>query len=145
MGDAPVPALHTTALVEADTWSLVQRVLASRQLQKAPQLREILVYIARRALTENATAISEQEIGCNVLGRGRAFSPNDDNIVRVQVRHLRHKLDEYFNSEGAGEALILTIPKGGYVPRIEPRYLIAPVRSPWPGRGRAKSPSRSSL
>ncbi len=30
-------------------------------------------------------------------------------------------------------------------PRIEPRYFIAPVRSPWPGRGRGRSSSRSSL
>jgi hypothetical protein len=118
LGDALNRVEYATA---GETWALVQRIVASRQLQKAPQLREIFLYIGRRALIEDATAVSEQEIGCNVLGRGRAFNPNDDNIVRVQVRHLRQKLEEYFNSEGADESLVLTIPKGGYVPRVEPR------------------------
>ena len=118
MGDVLNRVEYSTA---GETWALLQRILASRQLQKAPQLREILLYVGRRALIEDATAVSEQEIGCNVLGRGRAFNPNDDNIVRVQVRHLRQKLEEYFNSDGADEPLVLTIPKGGYIPRIEPR------------------------
>jgi hypothetical protein len=121
LGETPNGSEHTAALVESETWALVQRVVSSRQLLKAPQLRDILLYISRRGLTDNATAISELEIGCNVLGRGRDFSPNDDNIVRVQVRHLRRKLEEYFSSDGADEPLVLTIPKGGYVPRIEER------------------------
>ncbi len=104
-----------------DCWNLVQRIVCSRHLVKAPQLREILLYISRRSLTENAAAISEQEIGCKALGRRADFNSNEDNIVRVQVRHLRRKLEEYFASEGAAEPLLMTIPKGGYVPRFEPR------------------------
>ncbi len=104
-----------------DCWNLVQRIVSSRHLVKAPQLREILLYISRRSLAENPAAISEQEIGCKALGRRPDFNPNEDNIVRVQVRHLRRKLDEYFASEGAAEPLLMTIPKGGYVPRFEPR------------------------
>jgi hypothetical protein len=96
-------------------------VASSRQLLKAPQLREILLYLSRRVLTDNPSAISEQEIGCKVLGRRADFNPNEDNIVRAQVRHLRKKLEEYFNSEGLEEPVILTIPKGGYLPHFEPR------------------------
>jgi len=108
--------------LEADErWALVQRVASSHQLKKAPQLREILVYISHRALAERAATITEQEIGCKVLGRRPDFNPNEDNIVRVQIRHLRKKLEEYFVSEGAHESLILTIPKGGYLPHFEPR------------------------
>ncbi len=111
----------TTSLLEDERWELVQRIAASRHLLKAPQLREILFYLSRRVLAENAASISEQEIGCKVLGRRPDFSPNEDNIVRVQVRHLRKKLDEYFNTEGQEEPLMLTIPKGAYLPRFEPR------------------------
>jgi hypothetical protein len=96
-------------------------VASSRHLLKAPQLREILLYLSRRVLTDNPTAISEQEIGCKVLGRRPDFNPNEDNIVRVQVRHLRKKLEEYFGSEGLEEPVILTIPKGAYLPHFEPR------------------------
>jgi hypothetical protein len=102
-------------------WALVLRVASSRHLLKAPQLREILLYLSRRVLTDNPAAISEQEIGCKVLGRRADFNPNEDNIVRVQVRHLRKKLEEYFGSEGLEEPVILTIPKGAYLPHFEPR------------------------
>jgi hypothetical protein len=111
----------TTDSAQDARWALVQRVASSRHLLKAPQLREILLYLSRRVLTDNPPAISEQEIGCKVLGRRPDFNPNEDNIVRVQVRHLRKKLEEYFSSEGLEEPVILTIPKGAYLPRFEPR------------------------
>ena len=111
----------TTTSAQDERWALVQRVASSRHLLKAPQLREILLYLSRRVLTDNPTAISEQEIGCKVLGRRPDFNPNEDNIVRVQVRHLRKKLEEYFSSEGLEEPVILTIPKGAYLPHFEPR------------------------
>jgi len=106
---------------EDERWALVRRVASSRQLGKASQLREILLYICRRALDEGAGSVTEQEIGCKVLGRRPDFNPNEDNIVRAQVRHLRQKLEDYFALEGAEEPLILTIPKGGYIPHFEAR------------------------
>ena len=121
MSEEPRDSGHIPASIEEERWALVQRIAASRQLAKAPQLREILFYTARKALAEDATVISEQEIGCRVLGRRPDFSPNEDNIVRVQVRHLRRKLEEYFNNDGAAEPILLTIPKGGYLPRFETR------------------------
>lgn len=112
----PFPSL------DQDTrWALVQRVASSRHLIKAPQLREILFYISRRVLADHATAIGEQEIGSTVLGRRQDFNPNEDNIVRVQIRHLRKKLEDYFNTDGLEEPLIVTIPKGGYLPHFATR------------------------
>ncbi len=78
-------------------------------------------YLSRRTIEDSPSAISEHDIGCNVLGRRPDFNANEDNIVRVQVRHLRKKLEDYFGTEGLEEQLILVIPKGGYVPRFEPR------------------------
>lgn len=118
---------HATTLLENERWALVKRIASSRHLLKAPQLREILFYISRRALADNPSAITEQEIGCKVLGRRPDFNPNEDNIVRAQVRHLRRKLENYFSSEGADEPLILIIPKGTYLPRFEPRPATPPA------------------
>lgn len=106
-------------------WTLVERIACGSHFQKAPQLRDILLYIAARSLTESPVAIREQQIGFSVLDRGRDFDPNQDNIVRVRIRHLRTKLEEYFSSEGSQEPLVLTIPKGCYVARFEPRPMAA--------------------
>jgi hypothetical protein len=104
-----------------DRWPLVLRIAASRQFTKAPQLQDILIYICQRALTDSAASIKEYEIGCNALGRKPDFNPNEDNIVRVQISHLRRKMDEYFATDGKDEPLRITVPKGAYVPRFEPR------------------------
>ncbi|HUO28737.1 MAG TPA: hypothetical protein VMU80_05955 [Bryobacteraceae bacterium] len=114
---------QTATSPEDERWVLVHRILSSRHLLKAPQLRDILLYLARRTLNDDATGISEQEIGCKVLGRRPDFNPNEDNIVRVQVRRLRSKLEEYFASDGSDEPTVLTIPKGAYLLCFEPRVL----------------------
>jgi len=114
-------AEHTATSPEDERWALVHRIVSSRHLLKAPQLRDILLYLARRTVNDDATSIGEQEIGCKVLGRRPDFNPNEDNIVRVQVRRLRYKLEEYFSSEGADEPILLSIPKGAYLLCFEPR------------------------
>jgi TolB-like protein len=37
----------------------------------------------------------------------------------VQARRLRAKLDEYYAGEGAGDAVVIRVPKGAYVPVFE--------------------------
>lgn len=109
-----------------ERWDLVQRIVSSRHFSKAPQLRDILLYICQRGLTDPTAVIKEHEIGCNVLGRKPDFNPYDDNIVRVQISHLRKKLEEYFSSGGKDETIRIRIPRGAYLPRFEP-HRQAPV------------------
>ena len=104
-----------------DRWALVLRIAASRHFAKAPRLHDILMYLCQRALADPGALIREYEIGCNALGRRPDFNPNEDNIVRVQISHLRKKLDEYYATDGGNEPIWLTIPKGTYVPRFEPK------------------------
>lgn len=72
--------------------------------------------------------ISEMHIGQKVFDRGSEFNPAEDNIVRVEARELRKRLDLYFSHEGAGESVLIEIPRGSYVPSFVPR----PVESPPP-------------
>jgi hypothetical protein len=125
------PDVPTSAEDDA-RWSLVLRIAGSRQFTKASQLHDILIYICQRALADSATTIKEYEIGCNALGRKPDFNPNEDNIVRVQISHLRKKLDEYFATDGKDEPLLITVPKGAYLPRFAPRLemVVASESSP---------------
>jgi len=109
LSGSPTDRVHRGISVEDERWTLVQRILASRHFQKAPQLREILLYLSRRTIEDSPSAISEHDIGCNVLGRRPDFNPNEDNIVRVQVRHLRKKL------EHKDRELIRTVRGVGYL------------------------------
>ena len=107
--------------VDDERWALIQRIVSSGHFVKAPQLREFLLYAASRYLANRPEEISEQQIGCSVLARREDFNPSQDNIVRVQARHLRKKLDDYFAGEGRDEPLVVSIPKGSYIPRFEQR------------------------
>jgi hypothetical protein len=112
------PVDDDPALLRDERWALTLRIASSPHFIKATQPRDILLYITRRLLTEGAKSISELDIARAVLKRRSNFDPNDDSIVRVQISHIRKKLEAYFATEGRAETILLTIPKGSYVPQF---------------------------
>jgi hypothetical protein len=60
-------------------------------------------------------------VGICVYDRPPGYNPNEDNIVRSQARLLRLKLEHHFANEGKDEAIVITIPKGRYLPAFENR------------------------
>lgn len=91
---------------------------------RSPRLRELFLYICERAIQNRPEELREQQIGCGVFGRKPDYNPGEDNIVRVEVRQLRKRLEEYFATEGKDEPFVILIPKGAYVPVFEPRESI---------------------
>lgn len=121
-------------------WEVVQRVAASASFQRSPRLRELLLYICERAIQNRPEELREQLIGRGVFGRKPDYNPAEDNIVRVEVRQLRKRLDEYFATEGKDEPYVVMIPKGAYLPVLSPREHLPvvavvprprPVSLPW--------------
>jgi hypothetical protein len=102
-------------------WELALRIADSKPFEKSPKLREFLLYVCQKSLQDEPGELREPRIGHNVFGRREDYNAGDDNIVRVEARLLRKRLQEYFENEGAQEQLILAIPKGGYAPRFELR------------------------
>src|SRR5579859_5098671 len=100
---------------------LVHRVAGSITLAKSPRLRAFFLHVCRCALEDKPEEATEQQIGMYVYGRPAGYNPNDDNIVRSQARVLRMKLEHHFANEGKDEPIVITIPKGQYVPAFEPR------------------------
>lgn len=107
-------------------WELAKRVAASAGFQKAARLRDFLKYVCACTILDRPDEATEQQIGIHVFGRQPAYSPNEDNVVRSQARLLRIKLESFFKEEGKQEPVIITIPKGHYLPVFEPRPLPAP-------------------
>jgi hypothetical protein len=123
-------------------WEIVQKVAASATFQRSPRLRELLLYICERAVQNRPEELREQSIGRGLFGRKADYNPAEDNIVRVEMRQLRKRLDEYFSTEGKDEPCVIAIPKGAYVPVLESREpapvpivpRLAPVQTkPFPG------------
>jgi hypothetical protein len=100
---------------------LVQRIIKSRPFAKSARLQEFLLYVCRCNLAGHNDEINEQRIGERVFQRSVNYNPTEDNIVRSQARLLRQRLQDYFDSEGKSEPLLLVIPKGGYSPEFVQR------------------------
>jgi hypothetical protein len=49
-----------------------------------------------------------------VFNRKPDYNPGQDNIVRVEARSLRKRLEVYFATEGRNEPVIISMPKGSY-------------------------------
>jgi len=110
--------------------SLVARILASPEFQRATRLRAFLNYVVERKLAGAPEDVSEVLIGHRVFGRSPAYSPGEDSIVRTEARTLRQRLERYFAGEGADEPIILEIPRGGYLPVFRPRSEPEPADVP---------------
>ena len=102
-------------------WSLVQRVADSPYFCRGPKLRAFLLYVCENQLLGRLDNVREQLIGSKVFGRPPEYNFGEDNIVRVEARELRKRLENYFAAEGRNEPMIIEIPKGGYVPVFRPR------------------------
>ncbi|HKE26830.1 MAG TPA: hypothetical protein VKB88_30970 [Bryobacteraceae bacterium] len=62
--------------------------------------------------------LKESLIGIEVFGRKPDYDPQRDPIVRTEARRLRARLAEYYKDAGRGAAVVIDLPKGGYVPAI---------------------------
>src|SRR4051794_1005515 len=71
------------------------RILRSSAFVNAPSLSRFLTYLVERTLHGNSAPLNEYTLGVEVFDRGESFDPSIDNIVRVQVRRLRSKLEKY--------------------------------------------------
>lgn len=120
-----------TLLLENDArWKLAERAARSAALYRATQLRDILLYIVRETILNSDEPIHEFDIAHKVLGRRSDFNPLDDNIVRVQMAHLRKKLELYFSNEGKQEETVITVALGSYRPVFSPRSRPTTIQLP---------------
>ncbi len=120
--DLPLPRSNDVPVETAGQLEeLVNRVASSSTFERSPRLRAFFHHVCRCALENRPEAATEQQIGIHVYDRPPGYNPNEDNIVRSQARLLRMKLEHYFANEGRDEPVIITIPKGRYVPVFETR------------------------
>ena len=122
LADVPIPRCkEAPAEAAAEREELVHRVASSSTFERSPRLRAFFLHVCRCALDNKPEGATEQQVGICVYDRPPGYNPNEDNIVRSQARLLRLKLEHHFANEGKDEAIMITIPKGRYLPAFETR------------------------
>ncbi|MCS6760176.1 MAG: hypothetical protein MO852_15530, partial [Candidatus Devosia euplotis] len=97
----------------------LERLLAWPEMANSPQLAKFVEYIVRQTLAGDGHAIKAYSIAVDVLGRSVDFDPQSDPIVRVQARHLRALIDEYYRGPGSADPIRTTLSVGRYVPEFD--------------------------
>jgi hypothetical protein len=121
-----LPALTQSDFLKRETAEaqerrlLIGRIAASTLFQKAPRLRDFLLYAADCTLENRLADARESVIAERVFNRRLELQGGQDSIVRAEARNLRKRLETYFETEGRNESLIVTMPKGGYALAFEP-------------------------
>ncbi|MGH9599668.1 MAG: hypothetical protein ACRD27_07365 [Terracidiphilus sp.] len=123
---------------------MVQRVVNSRWFSRAAAMRAFLLYVTDHSIMGRTERLKEQTIGAEVLGRKPNYDPADDNIVRVRAHELRGRLERYFASEGINERVVITIPRGTYVPEFVPRPLLLTEPPTTPQRSGTPEPPKAT-
>jgi Tol biopolymer transport system component len=108
----------------------LERVLKSDVFRAAGRSSKLLRFLVEETINGRADHLKDYTLGAEALGRGDSFDPRTDPIARVEASRLRSRLDLYYATEGASDPVLITLPKGGYVPRFDVRSSGAPIGMP---------------
>jgi hypothetical protein len=100
----------------------LQRILASSAFASAERGSKFLRFVVETALDGRAGEIKEYVIGVDVLGRSPSSDPKTDPVVRVEAGRLRSRLNSFYQSEGKRDAVLISLPKGSYVPEFSEHH-----------------------
>jgi len=94
----------------------LHRVLSSPEFDATARQKEFLRFVTQMFLEGRAGEIKGYAVATDVFGRKADFDPGTDPIVSVEARRLRRALEHYYLTAGRRDRVLITIPKGGYVP-----------------------------
>src|SRR3954463_10828276 len=92
----------------------IERVCRSEVFRTTPRLRDLLVFLTSRSVSNDGHGLKETLIGVEFFGRDPAYDPKKDPIVRVEAHRLRRRLIDYYTEEGLADGWRIDIPKGAY-------------------------------
>ncbi|MGA2270689.1 MAG: hypothetical protein ABSH44_19625 [Bryobacteraceae bacterium] len=93
----------------------IEKILHSREFAGSELLRNLLSFLVERALERPGESAKEYELAVGVLGKPAEFDTRLDSAVRVHTARLRSKLAEYYQTEGADDAVQIDVPRGAYL------------------------------
>jgi TolB-like protein len=94
----------------------LERVLASPGFARNERLSRFLRFVVERHLEGRDSEVKESLLAIEVFGRPPGYDSKQDPIVRTEASRLRARLSEYYLGDGKDDALVIDLPKGGYVP-----------------------------
>ncbi len=97
----------------------LKQILGSETFRHSDSLRRLLEYLGGKTLDGFADELKEYTIGLEAFDKPSDYDPQLDASIRVLVGKLRHKLADYYASEGVDSPVRIEIPKGHFQLRFQ--------------------------
>ena len=94
----------------------LERIFHDPHFTESVILKKFLSFIVQETIHGRSNQLKEYTIAVNVLNKPQNFNPQENGIVRIHAGRLRHALCKYYTETGHNDQIIITIPKGKYVP-----------------------------
>src|SRR5262245_32538234 len=110
-------ALFSVTAVEEE----LERIFRDPHFTESAILKKFLSFIVQETIQGRSNCLKEYTIAINVLEKPLSFNPQENGIVRIHAGRLRRALGEYYGDMGRDDQIVITIPKGKYVPAFANR------------------------
>ncbi len=97
----------------------LENILASKYFKSAKQMQRFLKYTVKKTIAGEERALKQYTIGVEALSLADDFDPDTNPSVRIMGGRVRKRLDEYYNDVGNNDELIISMPKGSYIPEFK--------------------------
>src|SRR6267143_241828 len=94
----------------------LEKILSSPGFARNDRLSKFLRFVVEQQLEGKAFELKESLVGIEVFGRTPGYDSRQDSVVRTEAAKLRARLSQYYGGEGAADAVVIELPKGGYTP-----------------------------
>ncbi len=109
---APIP------ISIAEITDQMNRILSFPLFKNSMILSGFLTFIIQETLAGREKTLKEYTIGTKVLSKKAGYDTQTDASVRIHAGRLRRGLYDYYYGPGRHDPLLITIPKGSYVPQF---------------------------
>lgn len=101
---------------ETDVRAQLKRIFSSADFDAPDRVRRFLTYVIEETIAGRAERLKAYSIAIEVFNRDASFDAQTDPVVRIEASRVRRTLEHYYLTGGAKDPLVITMPKGGYVP-----------------------------
>lgn len=110
----PIAEIEPCEKNEDQLLHALERVLASKPFAEVFRLRKFLEYVVTETIEGRKDRLKGFVIACDVFGKEDPTDAQTTTVVRVEAGRLRRRLKDYYEADGAGDPIRISIPKGGY-------------------------------
>lgn len=107
------------AISKEELFAQQNRILEFQVFKNSVILSEFLKFIINETIEGKSHSLKEYTIGVHVLSKKTGYDPQTDASVRIHAGRLRKALNQYYSGPGKDDSLIISIPKGTYVPNFD--------------------------